>query len=74
MVTGFDSSQEIFSSDVLRSLKSSLKHRCKHVLQPVQLYGDQALPYILQGVLINVSKTGNTKSFSKTQFVVHRTE
>ena len=31
-------------------------------------------PYILQGVMINVSKTGNTKSFSKTQFMVHRTE
>ena len=30
--------------------------------------------YILQGVMINVSKTGNTKSFSKAQFMVHRTE
>ena len=32
------------------------------------------IPYILQGVTMNVSKTGNTKSFSKTQFIVHRTE
>ena len=32
------------------------------------------LPYILPGVTINVSKTGNTKSFSKAQFIVHRTE
>ena len=24
------------------------------------------IPYILQGVMINISKTGNTKSFSKT--------
>ena len=32
------------------------------------------MPYILQGVMISVSKTGNTKSFSKTQFMVHRTE
>ena len=31
------------------------------------------LPYILQGVM-NASKTGNTKSFSKTQFMMHRTE
>ena len=30
--------------------------------------------YILQGVMIDVSKTENTKSFSKTQFMVHRTE
>ena len=32
------------------------------------------IPYILQGVTVNVSKTGNTKSFSKTQFMVHQTE
>ena len=43
MVTSFDISQEIFSIDVLRALKSSLKHRRKHVLRPLQLYGDQAL-------------------------------
>ena len=29
---------------------------------------------IILGVMINVSKTGNTKSFSKAQFMVHRTE
>ena len=27
-----------------------------------------------RGVMINVSKTGNTKSFSETQLMVHRTE
>ena len=26
------------------------------------------------GVMINISKTGNTKSFSEAQFMVHRTE
>ena len=29
---------------------------------------------IYRVLLINVSKTGNTNSFSKTQFMVHRTE
>ena len=28
---------------MLRALKSSLKHRRKHVLRPLQLYGNQAL-------------------------------
>ena len=41
-------------------------------------FGGNQLNYsyllILQGVMINVSKTVNTKSFSKTQFMVHRTE
>ena len=32
------------------------------------------IPYILQGVMTDVSKTGNTKSFSKTQFMVHYTK
>ena len=32
------------------------------------------LPHILQGVRINVSKMGNTESFSKTQFMVHHAE
>ena len=38
----FDSSQQMFSIDLLRALKSSLKHRRKHVLRPLQLYGNQA--------------------------------
>ena len=38
-----DLSQEIFAIDTLRALKSSLKHRRKHVLRPLQLYRDQAL-------------------------------
>ena len=29
--------------DMLKALKSSLKHRREHVLRPLQLYGDQAL-------------------------------
>ena len=43
MITGIDLSQEIFVINVLRILKSSLKHRRKYVLQSLQLYGDQAL-------------------------------
>ena len=42
MITGIDLSQEIFAIDMLRALKSSLKHRRKHVLRSLQLYGDQA--------------------------------
>ena len=42
MVTSFDISQEIFSIDMLTALKSSLKHRRKHVLRSFRLYGDQA--------------------------------
>ena len=37
MIVNIDLSQEIFAIDMLRALKSSLKHRRKHVL-----YGDQA--------------------------------
>ena len=43
MVTSFDISQEIFSRDILTALKSSSKHRRKHVLRFFRLYGDQAL-------------------------------
>ena len=46
MVTSFDISREIFSIDMLTALKSSLKHRRKHVLRSLQLYGDQALIYL----------------------------
>ena len=45
MVTSIDISQEIFSIDVLRALKSSLKHRRKHVLRPLQLDGDPGLSF-----------------------------
>ena len=48
MIVSIDLSQEIFAIDMLRALKSSLKHRRKHVLRPLQLYGDQAL-----GVYVN---------------------
>ena len=42
MIVNIDLSQEILGIDMLRALKSSLKHRRKHVLRPLQLYGDQA--------------------------------
>ena len=42
MIVNIDLSQEIFAIGMLRALKSSLKHRRKHVLQPSQLLGDQA--------------------------------
>ena len=48
MITSIDVSQEIFAMDVLKGLKSSLKHHRKHVLRLLQLYGDQALKkYVL---------------------------
>ena len=46
MITGIDLSQEIFAVNMLRTLKSSLKHRRKHVLRSLQLYGDQAINYL----------------------------
>ena len=42
-VLNLDLSQEISSIDMLTALKSSLKHRRKHVLRSFRLYGDQAL-------------------------------
>ena len=35
-------SQEILAIDVFRALKSSLKHRRKHILRSLRLYRDQA--------------------------------
>ena len=32
-----------FAINMLRALKSYLKHRRKHVLRPLELYGDQVL-------------------------------
>ena len=43
MIASFEISQETFSIDILTASKSSLKHRHKHVLQSLLLYGDQAL-------------------------------
>ena len=43
MITGIDLLQEIIAIDMLRILKSSLKHRRKHVLRSLQLYGGQTL-------------------------------
>ena len=62
MVASCDISQEIFSIDMLRALESSLKHRRKHVLCPLQLYGDQAL---LSLVLLEIS------SIIPSVFVTH---
>ena len=41
-ITNIDISQEIVAMDILKALKSSLKHHRKHVLRLLQLYGDQA--------------------------------
>ena len=45
MMAGIHISQEIFAIDVLRTLKSSLEQRRKHVLRLLQLYGDQAIMF-----------------------------
>ena len=37
-----DLSPEIFVIDIMTALRSSLKHRRKHVLRSLRLYGDQA--------------------------------
>ena len=42
MIASIHILQEIFAIDVLRALKPSLKHDCKHVLRLLRLYGDQA--------------------------------
>ena len=42
MIANIHLSQEIFAIDMVRALKFSLKHCRKHVLRPLQLYGDQA--------------------------------
>ena len=38
MIVNIDLSQEIFAIDMLRVLKSSLKHRRKHVLRPLTIW------------------------------------
>ena len=43
MIVSIALSQERFAIDMLRALNSSLKHRRKHVLRRLKLYGDQAL-------------------------------
>ena len=48
MITSIDVSQEIFAMDILKTLKSSLKHHRKHVLRLLQPHGDQAS--VLQGI------------------------
>ena len=42
MITSIDVSQEIAAMDILKALKSSLKHHPKPVLRLLQLYGDHA--------------------------------
>ena len=51
---------------MLRTLKSSLKHRRKHVLRSLQLYGDQALACIAWGIL-HVKEIASTMNFSATK-------
>ena len=43
MIISIDFLQEIFAIDILTALKSSLKHRCKRILQLLRPSGDQAL-------------------------------
>ena len=38
MIISIDVSRDIFAMDMLKALKSSLKHRRKHVLRPLQLW------------------------------------
>ena len=54
VIVNIDLSQEIFAIDMSRALKSSLKHRRKNVLRPLQLYGDQAL---LDAIYTEISST-----------------
>ena len=43
MTTSTDLAQKIFATDMLRTLKSHLEHRHKHILRSLRLYGHQAL-------------------------------
>ena len=47
VIANIDLSQEIFAINLLKALKSSLKHCCKHVLHWLRPYGDQALHPLL---------------------------
>ena len=42
MVASIDLSLKIFAIDILTTLKSSLKHRRKHALRSLRLFGDKA--------------------------------
>ena len=53
MITSIDLSQEMFAISMLTALKFSLKHRRKHVLQWLRLYGDQALRLSIAQKLTN---------------------
>ena len=44
MTVNIDLLQEIFAIDMLRA---ALKYSRKHVLRPLQLYGDQALLFVI---------------------------
>ena len=51
---GIDLSQdEIHAINVFTALKSSLKHRCKHILRSLGLYGDQAYALRSQAATYN---------------------
>ena len=63
IIVNIDLSKEIFLVDMSRALKSSLKHRHKHVLRPLQLYGDQALePAILRAESLLITDVGSSPS------------
>ena len=54
MVASIDRSQEIFANDIMRALKSSLKHRSKHVLGSLRLYGDQQVMRVVNAVILKM--------------------
>ena len=51
----FDLSHEIVTTDVFTALKSSFKHRCKHILRSLRLYGDKALNQYRQFLRLTIT-------------------
>ena len=67
VITSIGFPQEIFAIDMLRTLKSPLEHRDKHVLRWLRLYGDQALKiYIKLGSGAYQAIPGNNQNASPT--------
>ena len=71
MVTSFDISQEIFLIDMLKALKSSLKHRRKHVLRSFRLYGNHAFAPAFS-ILFLVGEFTSPENSTKTLYELIR--